>query len=151
MPAPDRATSVASLSAAEASRSRFASHSWKGCTGYLRGRRSILPPHHSDTSDEHDTHVLGLRCRDAKLPEGDWRSCRPLGISCAATLLGDGREPVLWHGGDDRARPADRMSREETATLVRYLSDQVERGYTLLTWNGVGFDLDVLAEESRLA
>ena len=27
---------------------------------------------------------------------------------------------------------------------------QVEDGYTLLTWNGLGFDLDILAEESQL-
>ena len=52
---------------------------------------------------------LAFDVETAKLPDGDWQSCRPLGISCAATLLGDGREPVLWHGGDDRARPADRM------------------------------------------
>jgi hypothetical protein len=42
------------------------------------------------------------------------------------------------------------MIREEAAELVQYLSAQVEHGYTLLTWNGVGFDLDVLAEESGL-
>jgi len=93
---------------------------------------------------------LALDIETAKLPEGDWRSCRPLGISCAATLLGDGREPILWHGGADRARPTDRMSREETAALVRYLCEQVERGYTIVTWNGLGFDFDVLAEESGL-
>ncbi len=33
--------------------------------------------------------------------ESDWRSCRPLGISCAATLLSDSSELVLWHGGAD--------------------------------------------------
>ena len=32
----------------------------------------------------------------------DWRSCRPLGISCAATLLADSDELRLWHGGEDR-------------------------------------------------
>ncbi|MEI8373275.1 MAG: hypothetical protein WCJ35_10640 [Planctomycetota bacterium] len=32
----------------------------------------------------------------------DWRSCRPLGISCAATLLADPTNLVLWHGGNDR-------------------------------------------------
>ncbi len=92
---------------------------------------------------------LGFDIETARLPEGDWRSCRPLGISCAATLLGDSREPVLWHGGD-RACPADRMSREEAAALVRYLEERTKQGYTLVTWNGVGFDLDVLAEESGM-
>ena len=42
------------------------------------------------------------------------------------------------------------MSREEAAGLVRYLSEKVTQGYTIVTWNGVGFDLDVLAEESGL-
>jgi hypothetical protein len=80
----------------------------------------------------------------------DWRSCRPLGISCAATLLADSDQPRLWHGGDDRTRPADRMSREEAVGLVDYLAAQVAQGYTLVTWNGVGFDFDVLAEESGM-
>jgi len=92
---------------------------------------------------------LAFDVETARISEGDWRSCRPLGISCAATLPGDSREPVLWHGGD-RACPADRMSQGEAAALAHYLAAQAEHGYTLLTWNGVGFDLDVLAEESRL-
>jgi hypothetical protein len=80
----------------------------------------------------------------------DWRSQRPLGISCAATLLADSYEPILWHGGNDRSCPADKMSPQEAAALVDYLEDQTKRGYTLVTWNGVGFDLDVLAEESGM-
>jgi hypothetical protein len=79
----------------------------------------------------------------------DWHSHRPLGIACAATLLGDSQQPALWHGGD-RANPNGRMSRQEAAALVRYLEDQVANGYTLLTWNGLGFDLEILAEESQL-
>jgi len=78
----------------------------------------------------------------------DWRSQRPLGISCAATLRPD-EEPLLWHGGS-RQNPADRMTREETGELVRYLEEKTAQGYTLLTWNGLGFDLDVLAEESGM-
>ena len=40
------------------------------------------------------------------------------------------------------------MSREEAAALVHYLEDRTKEGYTLLTWNGLGFDFDILAEES---
>jgi len=80
----------------------------------------------------------------------DWTSQRPLGISCAATLLADSDQPTLWHGETDRASPKDRMRREEAAALVRYLEDQVAQGCTMLTWNGLGFDFDVLAEESGL-
>jgi hypothetical protein len=79
----------------------------------------------------------------------DWQSHRPLGIACAATLLAGCAEPLLWHGGD-RAGPSDRLTREEAGNLVRYLEDQVAQGCTLLTWNGLGFDLDVLAEESQM-
>jgi len=80
----------------------------------------------------------------------DWMSQRPLGISCAATLLADADQPRLWHGGTDRSSPKDQMSRQETATLVRYLEDQVLQGYTILTWNGLGFDFDALTEESGM-
>ena len=77
----------------------------------------------------------------------DWRSQRPLGISCAATLMDN--ELQLWHGGD-RANPDDRMNQQEAAALVHYLEDRAKEGFTLLTWNGLGFDLDVLAEESQM-
>jgi len=79
------------------------------------------------------------------LPEdaSTWKSHRPLGISCAATLLAGDNEPIIWHGGD-------RMTQDEAADLVHYLEDRTQNGYTLLTWNGLGFDLDILAEESNL-
>jgi hypothetical protein len=82
--------------------------------------------------------------------EPDWNSYRPLGISCAATLLADSDELVLWHGGADSKSPADRMSQQEAAGLVEYLATQVGQGYTIVTWNGVGFDFDILAEESEM-
>ena len=46
--------------------------------------------------------------------------------------------------------PADRMGRQEAAELVQYLATQVENGYTIATWNGLGFDFDILAEESGM-
>jgi hypothetical protein len=82
--------------------------------------------------------------------ESDWRSCRPLGISCAATLFSGTDKLVLWHGGNDREHPADRMSQQDAAELVHYLTTQVENGYTIVAWNGVGFDFDILAEESGM-
>jgi len=60
--------------------------------------------------------------------ESDLKSHRPLGISCAATFLADSNEPQLWHGGQDRTCPADKMSQEEAAGLVGYLAAQVGRG-----------------------
>jgi hypothetical protein len=84
------------------------------------------------------------------IPEADfnWRPYRPLGISCAAALKYDAKEPILWHGTLNDGSPAARMSHAEAKTVVHQLVKLVEDGYTLLTWNGLGFDLDILAEES---
>jgi hypothetical protein len=55
--------------------------------------------------------------------EKNWRSCRPLGIACAATLLCDTDEVTLWQG-------ADRLTQPEAAGLVAYLRAMVRQGYT---------------------
>jgi len=71
-----------------------------------------------------------------------------LGISCAAALSCEAEEPIIWHGQTSDGAPAARMSKFEAKQLVNQLIEMVSQGYTLLTWNGLGFDLDVLAEES---
>jgi hypothetical protein len=87
----------------------------------------------------------------AEIPEGatDWKEYRPLGITCAATLPGDG-DPSLWFGIEEHPNLAPRMTREEVCDLVRYLQSAVAKGYTILTWNGLSFDFDVIAEESGM-
>lgn len=87
-----------------------------------------------------------------EFPSGaDWRDHRPLGIGCAAACSTYMPEPLRWFdrvpGGDGIAH---RMSRDSLAALVRTLADLAGEGYTLLTWNGTGFDFDILAEESGL-
>jgi hypothetical protein len=81
--------------------------------------------------------------------QSDWKAYRPLGITCAATFYGEG-EPRRWHGQNSAGQIAPQMSRREAVELVEYLQSRVASGLTLLTWNGLGFDLDVLAEESGL-
>lgn len=84
-------------------------------------------------------------------PDGaDWKPYRPLGICCAATLPADTGTPVLWHGVTGSGLPADRMSRQDVTRLVDHLLAMAGEGYTILTWNGLGFDFDVLAEESGM-
>ena len=78
----------------------------------------------------------------------NWRAHRPLGISCAAALRCDVTEPILWHGKSNDGTPTGRMSASEARDLVHELVSLTAEGYTLLTWNGMGFDFDVLAEES---
>ena len=85
-------------------------------------------------------------------PEGeDWRDHRPLGITCAALYAPEWGEPVTWRGTDPDGEIADVMDREELALMARQLAVlQERRGFTIVTWNGLGFDFDVLAEESGL-
>ena len=73
---------------------------------------------------------------------------RPLGIACAATFCSTDDNPRLWYGQTDDGNAAPRMNRFEAAELVHLLSKFVADGFTILTWNGLGFDFDILAEES---
>ncbi len=86
------------------------------------------------------------------LPDGvtDLLVHRPLGISCAAALAADRDEATTWCGSSESHQPAQQMSQPEVQVLVRDLSSLVSDGYTLLTWNGLGFDFNVLAEESGM-
>jgi hypothetical protein len=102
-------------------------------------------------SDTMPRRYLAFDIETAKAVPGedfDWKPHRPLGISCAAAFPCDAKEPIVWFGKNPDGTPAHCMSRGEAANVVRELADLVARGYTLLTWNGLGFDLDVLAEES---
>ncbi|MBN2580150.1 MAG: ribonuclease H-like domain-containing protein [Pirellulales bacterium] len=78
----------------------------------------------------------------------DWRAHRPLGICCAAALPEGAEQPIVWQGKTPEGTPAGQLSRSEARSVVDELVDFLKNGYTLLTWNGLGFDLDVLAEES---
>src|ERR1700680_4052822 len=86
--------------------------------------------------------------KDVPGEDFNWRPHRPLGISCAATLVSDSSEVRLWHGRKQDGAHAERRSRDDVAALVRYLSQMAQDGFTILTWNGLGFDFDILAEES---
>lgn len=76
---------------------------------------------------------------------------RPLGIACAAAVASDRTEPFVWHGKDGAGRPSPRMQRAEAAALVTDLCGLTASGYTLVTWNGLHFDFNILAEESGTA
>lgn len=88
------------------------------------------------------------------IPEGteDWSELRPLGISCAAVskVPGAGGEPYtrVWHGGETpEGRYVERMSPTQCRMMAGTLMALQALGFTLVTFNGCGFDLDVLAEE----
>ncbi len=79
------------------------------------------------------------------LPENfdKWEDFAPLGITCAAVALSDSEEIQCWSG-------IPQLNKEECIALVRDLQKLVQRGYSLLAWNGAGFDFHVLAQESGL-
>jgi hypothetical protein len=83
------------------------------------------------------------------LPEGleDWKSIRPLGITCAATITSEGEVAVFPATNEDGSY-AGRMTLVQASQLVDHLSAAAASGLMLLTWNGLGFDFDILAEES---
>ena len=93
-------------------------------------------------------NFIALDIETAKpFPSGDdWREHRPLGIACAVTTSAiNGTKP--WHGHNPDGSPSNQMTREEVKELVDYLNAQSLFG-TIVTWNGMGFDWPVLAEES---
>lgn len=79
----------------------------------------------------------------------DWNVYRPFGIICAATVCSNGTQHI-WYGKLPDGGIADKMSRVDIATLVYYLTSEVSDGKTIVSWNGLSFDLAVLAEESGL-
>jgi len=78
----------------------------------------------------------------------DLKAHRPLGIACAALLGADGKEPHVWYSCGPDGNPSRRMTPGDLSELVDFMNAQVAAGYTILTWNGLGFDFDILAEES---
>lgn len=82
------------------------------------------------------------------LPEGAEGWTPSLGISCAATFKSGEDKPRIWHGSSLGifAYP-ERMNTEECRELAAYLIKCQEEGYPMVTWNGAGFDMRVLAEE----
>ena len=89
--------------------------------------------------------------KDVPGEDFNWRPHRPLGISCAATFTSDSTDVRLWHGIASDGAPAARMTQDDVAGLVQFLAKAVQEGFTILTWNGLGFDFDILAEESAAA
>ncbi|MGQ9676363.1 MAG: ribonuclease H-like domain-containing protein [Chloroflexota bacterium] len=79
----------------------------------------------------------------------DWRQFRPLGICCAATLTSDG-EQSLWYSRSADGRIANQLSVGDAQALVAHLQKAVRDGYVICSWNGLGFDFDILAEESGM-
>ncbi len=79
---------------------------------------------------------------------GDLHDHRPLGITCAATWCSDESAAVTFHSNKDDGSPAPQMTPQDLTAFVEHLKMQSHAGYTIVTHNGLGFDFDILAEES---
>jgi hypothetical protein len=85
------------------------------------------------------------------IPEGvEWRNIRPLGISCAAVLLDEDPLSELFFHKEMGLPKSGSMNKEELQYLVGSLMSFQRNDVRVVTWNGLGFDFDVLAEESGM-
>lgn len=90
----------------------------------------------------------------AKIVPGDdfnWKPHRPLGISCIASQHSNEAEPRVWLTRGADGEPAPQMSQADLAAFVKHMSELAGQGVAPLTWNGLSFDFDILAEESGMA
>lgn len=83
-------------------------------------------------------------------PDFDWKPHRPLGITCIASMRSDETDPRVWLSRDEFGNPAPRMTREDVAEFISYLNSGLNNSIVPVSWNGLSFDLDVLAEESGM-
>lgn len=85
---------------------------------------------------------------------GEWRDGGPLGISCAA-LAQTGQPPETFYPADALSDvpllfySGNAMSPGEARAMADRLRELQGQGVTLVTWNGLGFDFPVLAQECQ--
>jgi len=78
-----------------------------------------------------------------ELPEGRlWGNKDPLGISCAALSFSDKDEVKVWSG-------VPQMYALDNIQMLQDLKEY-SKEYKIVTWNGCGFDFQVLAQETGL-
>lgn len=75
----------------------------------------------------------------------DWKEVAPLGISCAA-LWTDELSPTNL----EQFWAVPQLDQERAKDLVFRLQVLQNQGYSIVTWNGCGFDFAVLAQESGM-
>lgn len=91
---------------------------------------------------------VGFDIEIAKLvPDGeDWHNHTPLGVTCAS-LVADDLTEAFW-AGKSAGEYHPFMSQLEAESLIIRMKELVGEGYTIVTWNGLGFDFPVMEIES---
>ena len=87
-----------------------------------------------------------------EIPGSDfnWKPHRPLGITCIASQSVEEDNPRLWFSVTASGEPTPKMTQQDVASFVRYLSGELFHGAIPVSWNGLAFDLDIIAEEASL-
>lgn len=110
-------------------------------------RKGIYQDNEIFVMPEREVRTEGLFWR-LTIDLADWKRFRPLGITCAAAASSDGS---LWNWwAAKRGKFTTEMAKGDCQLLVLTLEHLVDQGFTLLTWNGLGFDFDILGEESGM-
>jgi len=79
---------------------------------------------------------------------GDLHDHRPLGITCMATWCSDESSAMIFYSKKEDGSPATQMISADLIAFIEYLKLKSLSGYTIITHNGLGFDFDILGEES---
>lgn len=98
-------------------------------------------------------NLIAFDIETAKDIPGDdfnWQPHRPLGISCISSFHSNEDEPRVWFSQNEEGQPDKQMKQDDVAEFIKYLLDLQSQDFTILTWNGLSFDFDILAEESGL-
>lgn len=73
----------------------------------------------------------------------DWWSVAPFGVSCCAVVLSDSDNAIVWSGYPE-------LGNVGLQCAVYGLENLAIEGYTLVGFNSLGFDLRLLASESKM-
>lgn len=76
-----------------------------------------------------------------------WREHVPLGVSCASSYWFGGR--ALWYAGKTQNTFTPKMSESEKNEMIETIFDAMVNGYTIVSFNGAGFDFHMLYLETQ--
>lgn len=77
----------------------------------------------------------------------DSKDVRSAGITCAAAVV-NGVDLTIWYGGKQDGEFNEQMTKKEVLEVLDHLWSMVEAGYQIYTWNGLGFDFNIMYKES---
>ena len=77
----------------------------------------------------------------------DSKDIRSAGITCAAVVIDRG-DPTIWYGGKQDGEFHQRMAEFEVLEMLDYLWGMFQAEYQIYTWNGLGFDFNILFNQS---